>query len=43
VAVSKTGDVRKATLQFSRSTQQQGDVGAHPQDPALQPPAPSGP
>jgi hypothetical protein len=43
VAVSKTGDVRKATLQFSRSTLQQGDVGAHPQDPALQPPAPGGP
>jgi hypothetical protein len=43
LAVSKTGDVRKATLQFSRSTQQQDDVGAHPQDPALQPPAPGGP
>jgi hypothetical protein len=43
VAVSKTADVRKATLQFSRSTQQQGEVGAHPQDPALQPPAPGGP
>ena len=43
LAVSKTGDVRQATLQFSRSTQQQGDVGPHPQDPALQPPAPGGP
>jgi hypothetical protein len=43
LAVSKTGDVRKARLQFSRSTQQQGDVGAHPQDSALQPPAPGGP
>lgn len=39
VAVSADGtDGRAAELKFSRSTQYLGDVGATPQDPALQPP-----
>lgn len=41
VAVSADGtDARAAALKFSRETQYLGDVGAHPQDPALQPPSP---
>ena len=39
VAVSADGtDGRAAELKFSRSTEYLGDVGATPQDPALQPP-----
>ncbi|MEW6304833.1 MAG: DUF4912 domain-containing protein [Verrucomicrobiota bacterium] len=33
-------DTRKAELKFSRSTRYSGEVGAHPQDPALRPPLP---
>jgi hypothetical protein len=33
-------DARAAELEFSRRTMCWGDVGAHPQDPALKPPAP---
>ena len=41
VAVSAGGDdARAASLKFSRETEYLGDVGAHPQDPALQPPLP---
>ena len=41
VAVSAAGDdARAANLKFSRATEYLGDVGAHPQDPALQPPLP---
>jgi uncharacterized protein len=41
VAVSADGtEARAAKLKFSRETEYIGDVGAHPQDPALQPPAP---
>ena len=41
VAVSASGDdARAADLKFSRETQYLGDVGATPQDPALQPPLP---
>jgi len=41
VAVSADGDdARAASLKFSRETEYLGDVGAHPQDPALQPPLP---
>jgi hypothetical protein len=39
VAVSADGtDARAADLKFSRETECLGDVGAHPQDPALKPP-----
>jgi hypothetical protein len=39
VAVSADGaDARAANLNFSRETEYLGDVGAHPQDPALKPP-----
>jgi hypothetical protein len=39
VAVSADGDdARAADLKFSRETEYFGDVGAHPQDPALKPP-----
>ena len=39
VAVSADGtDARAASLKFSRETEYLGDVGAHPQDPALKPP-----
>ncbi len=39
VALSADGqDMRKAALKFSRDTQYSGEVGAHPQDPKLQPP-----
>jgi hypothetical protein len=41
VAVSADGtDARAADLKFSRETQYLGDVGAHPQDPALKTPLP---
>jgi uncharacterized protein len=41
VAVSADGtDARSADLKFSRATEYLGDVGAHPQDPALRPPLP---
>ncbi len=41
VAVSADGtDARAADLKFSRQTQYVGDVGKHPQDPALKTPAP---
>jgi hypothetical protein len=41
VAVSADGtDARAAALEFSRATAYRGDVGRHPQDPALRPPAP---
>jgi hypothetical protein len=41
VAVSADGtDGRAAELRFSRETEYLGDVGATPQDPALQPPTP---
>jgi hypothetical protein len=41
VAVSADGDdARAANLKFSRTTEYLGDVGAHPQDPALKPPLP---
>ena len=41
VAVSADGDdARAAELKFMRATEYLGDVGAHPQDPALKPPLP---
>lgn len=41
VAISADGtDSRAADLKFSRNTQYMGDVGAHPQDPALKAPSP---
>jgi uncharacterized protein len=41
VAVSADGtDARAAELKFSRQTEYLGDVGAHPQDPALKTPSP---
>jgi uncharacterized protein len=41
VAVSADGaDARAANLKFSRETEYLGDVGVHPQDPALKPPLP---
>jgi hypothetical protein len=41
VAVSADGtDGRAANLKFSRETEYLGDVGAHPQDPSLEPPLP---
>ncbi len=41
VAISADGDdARAANLKFSRETEYLGDVGAHPQDPALKPPLP---
>jgi hypothetical protein len=39
-AVSAHEDVRRADLSFSRRTGYTGEVGAHPQDKALKPPAP---
>lgn len=33
-------DGRAAELKFSRATEQRGEVGTHPQDPELKPPAP---
>jgi len=41
VAVSADGtDGRAAGLKFSRATEIRGEVGTHPQDPALKPPTP---
>ena len=41
VAVSASGDdARAADLKFVRETQYLGEVGTHPQDPALKPPVP---
>jgi hypothetical protein len=41
VAVSADGsEARAANLKFSRATKYHGNVGAHPQDPALKPPSP---
>jgi hypothetical protein len=41
VAVSSDGtDARAADLKFTRQTQYMGDVGTHPQDPALKTPSP---
>ena len=41
VATSADGtDARAADLEFTRATQYHGDVGTHPQDPALTPPKP---
>ncbi|MBU6411011.1 MAG: hypothetical protein KGR98_11555, partial [Verrucomicrobia bacterium] len=41
VAVSADGtDGRAANLKFNRHTDYMGEVGAHPQDPALKPPVP---
>jgi uncharacterized protein len=41
VATSAAGDdTRSAALEFRRATEYRGEVGAHPQDPALQPPSP---
>ncbi len=41
VAVSADqSDVRAAELKFSRATEQRGEIGTHPQDPELKPPAP---
>jgi len=41
LAVSASGsDSRSAKLEFSRQTHYAGEVGAHPQDPALKAPAP---
>jgi hypothetical protein len=37
-AMSAQGDLRQAELRFRRRTKYQGDVGAAPQDPSLQPP-----
>jgi hypothetical protein len=37
ISADKT-DGRAAELKFSRATEYRGDVGAHPQDPALKPP-----
>jgi len=38
VATSAQGDVRRANLDFSRASVFSGEVGSHPQDPALKPP-----
>jgi hypothetical protein len=39
IATSVDGtDSRSAALRFSRATEYRGDVGAHPQDPAMKPP-----
>jgi hypothetical protein len=39
VATSADGtDSREAALEFKRGTAYRGDVGRHPQDPALKPP-----
>ena len=41
VAISADGtDGRAAELKFSRATEIRGEVGTHPQDPALKPPTP---
>ncbi|MFM1768515.1 MAG: hypothetical protein RJA22_1044 [Verrucomicrobiota bacterium] len=42
VAVSADGvEAREAALEFSRGTRYRGEVGRHPQDPALRPPRPA--
>ena len=38
-AMSVEGELRQATLKFTRRTDYQGEVGAAPQDPSLKPPA----
>ena len=40
VARSLDGDSRRANLRFTRSSEYQGEVGAHPQDQELKVPAP---
>jgi uncharacterized protein len=40
VATSLDGESRRANLRFTRSSEYQGEVGAHPQDQALKVPAP---
>jgi hypothetical protein len=42
-ALSLEGELRQATLKFTRRTDYQGEVGAAPQDPSLQPPATENP
>jgi hypothetical protein len=37
-AMSAQGDLRQAELKFSRRSDYQGEVGAAPEDPSLQPP-----
>ena len=39
-AVATHGDTRQTRLSFRRDTVHTGEVGTHPQDPALKPPAP---
>ena len=41
-AVSPDGDTRQVMLEFYRGTRYRGEVGAHPQDPSLQPPPSEG-
>jgi hypothetical protein len=38
-AVAVHGETRHAELRFQRATRYEGEVGAHPQDPTLKPPA----
>ena len=42
-ALSAEGDLRQATLNFSRRTEHRSEVGIAPQDPSLEPPAPQTP
>jgi len=42
-ALSLEGELRQATLKFTRRTHYQGEVGAAPQDPSLKPPAAENP
>jgi hypothetical protein len=37
-ALAANGEERHAKLEFYRSTRYRGEVGVHPQDPALKPP-----
>ena len=39
-ALSAEGELRQAELTFSRRTEHQSEVGAAPQDPAIEPPPP---
>ena len=39
-ALSAEGELRQTELKFSRRTEHQGEVGAAPQDPSLNPPPP---
>ena len=41
-AMSSEGDLRQAILKFRRSSTYEGEVGAHPQDPALTAPPAEG-